>query len=117
MNKIYSRTWHGVVPIAYRDGFETYEYETGVKDTSSIAGNVGAYLKVVEQGNYAHFFLCTMWDSMESMRQYAGNRPEVAVEYPEDQKYQLISNPIVLIQEVTSNQNPFLKDTAIEKER
>ncbi len=23
-------------PIAYRDGFEKYEYETGVKDTSSM---------------------------------------------------------------------------------
>lgn len=28
---MYARTWHGVVPIAYKEGFEKYEYETGVK--------------------------------------------------------------------------------------
>lgn len=63
---MYSRTWHGVVPIEYREGFEKYEYETGVKDTQ-----------------------------------------EIAVDYPEDAKYHLISDPIVVIQEVVSAQNPF----------
>ena len=39
--------------------FEKYEYNTGVKDTLAVQGNRGAFLKVVEQGEYAHFFLCT----------------------------------------------------------
>jgi hypothetical protein len=102
-----SRTWHGMVPLHMKDKFEKYEYETGVKDTMALKGNRGAYLKIVEQGQYAHFFLCTKWDSMDSVREYAGNNPTVAVTYPEDDKYELISDPIVIIQEVSDDQNPF----------
>lgn len=102
-----SRTWHGIVPIKDKGGFEKYEYETGVKDTIKIKGNKGAYLKIVEQGEYAHFFLCTKWDSMASMIEYAGDQPSVAVTYPEDDKYGLISDPIVIIQEVPDDNNPF----------
>lgn len=104
---MFSRTWHGVVPIQFKEGFEKYEYETGVKDTKQITGNKGAYLKVIEKGEYAHFFLCTFWDSMDSMMQYSGSDPEMAVDYPEDEEYDLISDPIVIIQEVVSCDNPF----------
>lgn len=100
------RTWHGIVPIKHKEGFTKYEYETGVKDTLEIEGNCGAYLKVVDQDNYTHFFLCTLWKDRESMKRYAGETPEIAVTYPEDAKYELISDPIVIIQEVTSDINP-----------
>jgi hypothetical protein len=102
---MYSRTWHGATPVAFRKAFEKYEYETGVKDTRKIAGNAGASLRVIERGGWAHFFLCTLWDSMESMREYAGAEPEIAVDYPEDARYGLISDPIVVIQEVLSGRN------------
>jgi len=102
-----SRTWHGVTPLRFRDGFEQYEYETGVKDTTALPGNLGAYLKVVERGDYAHFFLCTLWEDMAGMIAYSGTPPEIAVDYPEDAAYGLISDPIVVIQEVTSARNPF----------
>lgn len=102
-----SRTWHGIVPIEMKDAFEKYENETGVKDTLAIKGNRGAYLKIVEQREHAHFFLCTKWDSMESIIAYAGNNPTIAVTYPEDEKYGLISDPIVIIQEVSDDKNPF----------
>jgi len=103
-----SRTWHGIVPLNRKEEFEQYEYQTGVKDTTAIEGNRGAYLKIVEQGQYAHFFLCTKWNSMESMIAYAGNHPSVAVTYPEDGNYGLISDPIVMIQEVMDDRNPFM---------
>lgn len=102
-----SRTWHGMVPLAMKSSFEVYEQETGVKDTLATKGNCGAYLKIVEQGEYAHFFLCTKWDSWQSMVDYAGNEPEIAVTYPEDEKFGLISDPIVIIQEVTDSRRPF----------
>lgn len=103
-----SRTWHGMVPIKMKAAFEAYEYETGVKDTLAAEGNRGAFLRIAEQGQYAHFFLCTKWDTMESMMAYAGMCPDVAVTYPEDERYGLISDPIVIIQEVTDGKNPFL---------
>lgn len=103
-----SRTWHGIVPIENKDEFYIYEYETGVKDALSTKGNIGAYLKVVAQGNYAHFFLCTVWDNMTAVKLYAGENPTVAVTYPKDDKYSLISDPIVIMQKVNDNKNPFL---------
>lgn len=107
MGKFISRTWHGMVPIENRVAFEAYEYETGIKDTLALSGNCGAFLKVVDQGAYAHFFLCTKWDAMESMMAYGGNNPIAAVTYPEDDKYGLISDPVVVIQEVTDKESPF----------
>lgn len=104
---MYSRTWHGMVLIEMKEAFEKYEFETGIKDTTAIPGNRGAFLKIVEQGQYAHFFLCTKWDSMESIIAYAGNEPTIAVTYPEDEKYGLISDPVVIIQEVLDDSNPF----------
>jgi hypothetical protein len=49
----------------------------------------------------------TKWDSMESIIAYAGSNPTIAVTYPEDKKYGLISDPIVIIQEVRDDRNPF----------
>ncbi|MFD1136452.1 hypothetical protein [Paenibacillus urinalis] len=102
-----SRTWHGVVPIQYKEAFHAYEYETGIKDTTAIPGNKGAYLKVIEQDEYAHFFLCTIWEDMESIVNYAGSNPKIAVTYPRDKELGLISDPIVILQEVNTAKNPF----------
>lgn len=33
---MFSRTWHGMVPLTMRSAFEHYEYQTGVKDTLTI---------------------------------------------------------------------------------
>lgn len=103
-----SRTWHGIVPVANGKSFEDYEYKTGIKDTIALPGNRGAFLKVVNQGQYTHFFLCTKWDTMESMIAYAGENPTVAVTYAKDDEYGLISDPIVILQEVSDDKNPFL---------
>ena len=102
-----TRTWHGIVPIQFKKEFEQYLNETGVNDTLAINGNLGAFVKVVDQGEYAHFFLCTIWDSMESVISYAGANPERAVTYPEDHQYRLISDPIVIHQQITTANNPF----------
>lgn len=104
-----SRTWHGLVPIEMKESFKSYLEVTGVKDTTSLPGNQGAFVKIVDQGNYTHFFLCTLWDKMEDIIPYAGENPSIAVTYPEDEKYGLISDPIVIHQEIKSVRNPFSK--------
>ncbi|MDK2464762.1 MAG: hypothetical protein QI223_08335 [Candidatus Korarchaeota archaeon] len=37
----------------------------------------------------AHFLLVTVWDSMESVRRFAGGDPELAKYYPEDDEFLL----------------------------
>ncbi len=102
-----ARTWHGLVPIAKKDKFSKYLNETGVKEATAIKGNQGAYVHIVEQDQYAHFFLCTIWSSWDDIIKFAGESPNIAVTYPEDSLYELTSDPIVIHLEVTTNKNPF----------
>lgn len=103
-----SRTWHGIVPLEHKQRFKDYLNKTGVSDTMAMQGNRGAYVKIVEQNEWAHFFLCTIWETMDSVVEYAGSNPEIAVTYLKDEQYGLISDPIVIHQEVSSSQNPFI---------
>lgn len=102
-----SRTWHGIVPLNMKEKFEIYLNETGVREALAINGNLGAYVKVIDQFEYAHFFLCTIWTSWMDIVQFAGSQPEIAVTYPEDEVYGLISDPIVIHQAVSTAENPF----------
>lgn len=103
-----SRTWHGIVPKTKRDGFEIYLNQTGVEDAVKIKGNLGAYIKIVDQDEFSHFFLCTIWSSWEDINFYAGEKPDIAITYQEDEKFKLISDPIVIHQEISSSDNPFI---------
>lgn len=103
-----SRTWHGAVPEEHEAGFEEYLNLTGVKEAKEIRGNLGVYVEKVLQDGYCHFFLCTIWSSWEDILLYAGEKPHIAITYPNDRQYGLISDPIVAHQEVSSAQNPFV---------
>ncbi|MHB8064988.1 MAG: hypothetical protein ACYDG2_20595 [Ruminiclostridium sp.] len=102
-----TRTWHGIVPIDNKYDFSAYLNETGVKESLAINGNLAAYVHIVEQNEYAHFFLCTIWSCWDDISLFAGSEPNIAVTYPEDNAYGLISDPIVIHQEVSTIQNPF----------
>lgn len=102
-----SRTWHGLVPKEHAPGFERYLEQTGIKEAKELEGNIAAHYMKVEQGQYTHFFLCTLWSTWEAIIRYAGNTPSVAITYPEDARYGLISDPIVIHQEVNGSATPF----------
>lgn len=102
-----SRTWHGLVPTEYANGFRLYLERTGIKEARELDGNIAAYCMQIEQGKYTHFFLCTIWSAWEAIIHYAGNTPTIAITYPEDEHYGLISDPIVIHQEVSTSKNPF----------
>ena len=102
-----SRTWHGCVPLVHKQGFYDYELITGVVETKQTIGNIETYLEVIDHGDYAHFFLCSIWEDMAAIKKFAGDTPEIAVTYPKDAEFGLISDPLVIMQEVTSAKNPF----------
>jgi hypothetical protein len=68
-----TRTWHGLVPIEKASGFRAYLDRTGVQEARAIEGNLGAYVKEINQNAYTHFFLCTVWASWEDIARFAGN--------------------------------------------
>ena len=96
------RSWHGAVPLQHGDAFEQYLQTTGVSEASALDGNLGAFVKRIEQDDHVHFFLLTYWNGWDAIHAFAGAEPHIAVTYPQDRKYGLISDPIVLHQEVAS---------------
>ncbi len=94
------RSWHGVVPAAQGEAFRAYLLRTGVAETQAILGNRGSYIYSRERDGWEHFFMVSYWDNWEAIRIFAGPDPQIAVDYPEDRKFGLIADPIVLHHEV-----------------
>lgn len=96
------RTWHGLVPTKYAAAFLKHLQMTGVAHSKSITGNLGAFIHHETQGGFEHFFLATYWDNIESIKQFAGENYHIAVTYPDDRQFELISDPYVFQHQVNS---------------
>ncbi len=55
----------------------------------SVDGLKKLYFLRRDDDDVAHFLLVTLWDSMESVQKFAGNQPEKAKYYPEDDAFLL----------------------------
>ncbi|EGD46159.1 Antibiotic biosynthesis monooxygenase [Ruminiclostridium papyrosolvens DSM 2782] len=101
------RSWHGIVPIKKAEAFREYLLVTGVAEAKATPGNLAAYIHSQTQSEYEHFFMVSYWQDMESIKAFAGDKPQIAVTYPEDSKFGLVSDPIVLQHEIQSIPNGF----------
>jgi heme-degrading monooxygenase HmoA len=83
------RRWVGVVPTGKADAYTAYLHQTGLGDYAATVGNRGVTLltRAVEQG--VEFTTLTFWGSMDAIRAFAGDRPELARYYPEDDEFLL----------------------------
>ncbi len=63
--------------------------ERAAPDYASVDGLEQLYFLRRDEGDVAHFLLVTLWDSMGSVRQFAGDEPERAKYYPEDDDFLL----------------------------
>ena len=89
------RTWHGCVPAALGDAFAAHLQKTGVEHAQRTPGNRGVFVKRMPLQGYEHFFLATYWDSMNAVKEFAGEQCHLAVHYPEDEAFQLVADPYV----------------------
>lgn len=94
------RTWHGCVPLQHAEGFAKHLEKTGVEHARGIEGNRGAFVRMEAQGEWAHFFLATYWQDLQSVREFAGENYHVAVTYPDDEEFGLLSDPYVFQHDV-----------------
>lgn len=90
-----ARTWHGRVPLAKADSYHNYLLRTGLADYRSTPGNRGVLVQRWAEGDVAHFLLTTLWDSIDAIKQFAGEAYQVARYYPEDDDYLLEREPHV----------------------
>lgn len=83
------RLWHGRVPLSKADEYAEFMKERAAPDYGSVEGLQKLHFLRRDEGDVAHFLLITFWDSMESVKKFAGEQPEIAKYYPEDDAFLL----------------------------
>src|SRR5262249_53855399 len=91
-----ARIWDGVREAGRADEYAEYVRRTGVGDAVATEGNRGMYVFRREKGGRAHFRVVSFWESMDAIRRFAGEQPERARYYPEDEGFLLALEPEVL---------------------
>jgi len=94
------RLWHGEVSIEKADEYEKFMIERAAPDYGSVEGLEKLYFQRKNEKKKAHFLLVTLWDSMESVKKFAGDNPEIAKYYPEDDGFLLEKEEHVSMYEV-----------------
>jgi len=84
-----ARLWHGRTNISKADEYAEFMKERAAPDYGSIDGLQKLYFLRRIDGDVAHFLLVTLWDSIESVKKFAGEHPEKAKYYPKDDSFLL----------------------------
>ena len=95
-----ARIWHGVTHTADAEKYMDYLNRTGLPDYRATLGNQGVTVLRRIEGDVAHFTLISYWESLDSIRAFAGDDLEVARYYPEDEAFLLEKEPHVTHHEV-----------------
>lgn len=90
------RIWHGRTRTANADAYRQFVIETGIPDYKSAKGNLGAEIWQKEEGAVSHIWTISWWDSLESVRGFAGDDIEKAKYYPGDENFLLEFEPTVI---------------------
>jgi len=81
------RMWHGKVPASKANEYAEFMKERAAPDYGSVDGLQKLLFLRKDRIDVTDFLLVTYWDSMESVKQFAGDPPEKAKYYPEDDQF------------------------------
>ncbi|HSI94125.1 MAG TPA: hypothetical protein VK925_11535 [Jiangellaceae bacterium] len=83
-----ARMWRGVVRTEQAAGYVEYITGTGIAEYRQTPGNLGAQMWTRDRGDgYTEVVTLSWWDSLASIRAFAGEDIEAAVFYPADEAY------------------------------
>ena len=82
-----ARIWRGVVRREEGDDYSDYIHDTGFSAYAETSGNRGAWLLRRDTDERTEFVTFSLWESLASIRAFAGDDIETAVYYPEDARY------------------------------
>ncbi len=84
-----ARIWHGRTKASDFEDYTELMKSVAIPDYEKTPGFVKlSFLRRVE-GDVAHFNLVTYWESLEVIKNFAGDDYEIAKYYPEDKDYLL----------------------------
>lgn len=81
------RTWRGWTRPEDTDVYADYILATGIEEYKATPGNRGAYIVSRPDGDRTEFLAISFWDNRESIVAFAGDDIDLAVFYPEDDRY------------------------------
>ena len=82
------RMWRGVIRTADTEEYVNYVERTGVEQYRSTPGNRDAWTLTRElPDGLTEIITVSRWDSLESIRGFAGDDIDKAVYYPEDDRF------------------------------
>ncbi len=77
-----ARIWHGTTATAHAGAYAAHLRDQTLPQLGSIAGHRGAYVLQRSSGSQVEFTVMTLWDSLASIREFAGDDAEAAVVPP-----------------------------------
>ena len=84
---ITARIWRGAVRRQDGDAYAQYMEKTGLAEYRDTPGNLSATMLRRDLEERTEFVMYTTWESMDAVKAFAGDDPERAVFYPEDDRF------------------------------
>lgn len=78
-----ARMWRGKATTAKAGDYQRHFATHVAPHLKELAGHRGAYLLRREDNGEVEFLAVTLWDSIESVRAFSGQNPDVAIVEPE----------------------------------
>ncbi len=97
------RMWHGKVPSSKAKAYREFTNARAIPDYRSVKGNISVHVLERPEGDVTHFITLTFWESLESIKGFAGEDIEQAKYYPEDNDFLLEFEPHVVHYEVVGH--------------
>jgi heme-degrading monooxygenase HmoA len=82
-----ARIWRGAVRKEDANAYARYMQDTGVAGYTTTPGNRGVWMLRRDVGEKTEFLMFTLWDSVDAIKEFAGDDYEKAVFYPEDDRF------------------------------
>ncbi|MFC8680384.1 hypothetical protein ACFT30_02605 [Microbacterium ureisolvens] len=90
------RMWRGVIRTEDRDEYVDYVERTGIEQYRSTPGNRDAWTLTRElPEGLTEIVTVSRWESLESIRAFAGEDVDRAVYYPEDDRFLVERDDVV----------------------
>jgi heme-degrading monooxygenase HmoA len=87
------REWRAEIRRELRDEYVAYVEQTGIAQYRATAGNLGAAVAVRDlDEERSEIVTVSFWESLDSIRAFAGEPIDAARYFPEDERY-LLTRP------------------------
>jgi heme-degrading monooxygenase HmoA len=90
-----ARIWRGTTAADRAAEYLEYLKRTGIAEYRATHGNHGVTALMRTRDGRTQFTLISYWDSLDAVKAFAGDQPEVAVFYPEDDDF-LVDRELVV---------------------